>query len=349
MSESTDFQSSLAALADAARARAAESTSLKDLETVQVHFLGRKGELTTVLRGLATVAPEQRPAMGKLANDVKTEVETVFLAREASLKRAEQEHRLRTERIDVSLPGTPAETGRIHPISQVLRRLKEVFIGLGFDVVDGPEVELERYNFEGLNIPEDHPSRDMWDSFYLGESAQGNLLLRSHTSPVQVRVMEKQHPPVRVIVPGKCYRRDAVDATHCWEFHQIEGLLVDEGISFADLKGVLDTFARELFGKRRRTRFIPSYFPFTEPSAEMAIDCFACEGSGCRICKQSGWIEILGSGVVHPNVLEKVGYDAERYTGFAFGMGVERIAMLRHGIDDIRLFYENDLRFLRQF
>lgn len=348
MSETTDFQSSLAALAESARVRAAESTTLKDLEAVSIHFLGRKGELTTVLRGLASVSAEQRPAMGKLANEVKTELEVVFQAREEALKQAEQAHRLRTERIDVTLPGIAADTGRLHPITQVLRRLKEVFIGLGFDVVDGPEVELERYNFEGLNIPEDHPSRDMWDSFYLGESPLGNLLLRSHTSPVQVRVMEKQQPPVRVIVPGKCYRRDAVDATHCWEFHQIEGLLVDEGISFADLKGVLDTFARELFGKRRRTRFIPSYFPFTEPSAEMAIDCFACEGKGCRICKQSGWIEILGSGMVHPNVLEKVGYDSERYTGFAFGMGVERIAMLRHGIDDIRLFYENDLRFLRQ-
>ncbi|NDD29673.1 MAG: phenylalanine--tRNA ligase subunit alpha [Proteobacteria bacterium] len=349
MNQTTDFQSSLAALADNARARAAETTTIKDLEAVEVHFLGRKGELTAVLRGLATVPADQRPAMGKLANEIKTELEAIFRTREGALKQTALEHRLRTERIDVTLPGTPLETGRIHPITQVLRRLKEVFIGLGFDVVDGPEVELERYNFEGLNIPEDHPSRDMWDSFYLGESPLGNLLLRSHTSPVQVRVMERQQPPVRVIVPGKCYRRDAVDATHSWEFHQIEGLLVDEGISFADLKGVLDTFARELFGKRRKTRFIPSYFPFTEPSAEMAIDCFVCEGTGCRMCKQSGWIEILGSGVVHPNVLERVGYDTERYTGFAFGMGVERIAMLAHGIDDIRLLYENDLRFLRQF
>ena len=345
MIEQNEFQTRLAELSAQAIARIEQAASSKDLEAVSVHFLGRKGELTVVLRGLASVPSDQRPAMGRLANEVKSELEGRLAARENVLRVEEQERRLRTERLDVTLPPPILEPGHLHPLTQALRRLKQIFIGLGFEVVDGPEVEMDYYNFEGLNIPADHPSRDMWDSFYLG----GNMLLRSHTSPVQVRVMERQKPPVRVIVPGKCYRRDAVDATHSWQFQQIEGLLIDEGITFANLKGVLDTFAREMFGARRKTRFIPSYFPFTEPSAEMAIDCFACEGAGCRICKHSGWIEILGSGMVHPNVLEKVGYDSEKYTGFAFGMGVERIAMLAHDIDDIRLFFENDVRFLRQF
>ena len=342
----TSLQLDLRKLADEACTQIASAPDLETIEAIKVRYLGRKGgELTAVLRGLAQVSAEERPALGKLANDVREELEAALSARAVTLQESALEARLTSERLDVTLPGRPALSGRLHPITQTLRRIKEVFIGLGFEVADGPEVETERYNFEGLNIPADHPSRDMWDSFYLG----GSHLLRSHTSPVQVRVMETQEPPVRVIVPGKCYRRDAVDATHCWEFHQIEGLLVDEGISFADLKGILDEFARQLFGSRRKTRFQPSYFPFTEPSAEVCIDCFACEGSGCRICKQSGWIEILGSGIVHPNVLERVGYDTERFSGFAFGMGVERIAMLRHGIDDIRLFYENDLRFLKQF
>jgi phenylalanyl-tRNA synthetase alpha chain len=340
------IQHDLQRLATEALALIAGASDLEALEALKVRFLGRKGgELTTVLRGLAQVSAEERPAVGKLANDVRDAIEQAMSGRVTALEEQALAERLASERLDVTLPGRVVESGRLHPITQTLRLIKQVFVGLGFEVVDGPEVETEHYNFEGLNIPADHPSRDMWDSFYLG----GSHLLRSHTSPVQVRVMETQQPPVRVIVPGKCYRRDAVDATHCWEFHQIEGLVVDEGISFADLKGTLDQFARELFGSRRKTRFQPSYFPFTEPSAEVCIDCFACEGKGCRICKFSGWIEILGSGVVHPNVLEKVGYDSERYTGFAFGMGVERIAMLRHGIDDIRLFYDNDLRFLEQF
>lgn len=336
----------LARLAEEARRRIEAADDLKALEAVEHEYLGRKsGSISAMLRGLGSLPADERPAFGKVVNEVRQELEGVLETRRGSLHAAAQEERLRTERLDVTLPGLPVESGRIHPITQVTRLIKDAFMGLGFQVVEGPEVETEHYNFEGLNIPADHAARDMWDSFYLG----GNLLLRSHTSPVQVRVMEKQQPPVRIIVPGKCYRRDAVDATHCWEFQQVEGLLVDEGVSLAHLKGVLDAFARALFGQRRKTRLAPSYFPFTEPSAEMHIDCFACEGAGCRICKHSGWIEILGCGVVHPNVLEAVGYDTERYTGFAFGMGVERIAMLRHGIDDIRLFYENDLRFLRQF
>ncbi len=332
-------------LAATARAAIEAANDLKTLEALRVQYLGRQGELTSVLRGLKSLSAEEKPKMGKLSNDIKVELEGLIDTKEQQVREREQQQRLASERLDVTLPGVPAKSGRLHPLTQVLRRLKDVFVGLGFEVVEGPEVETDYYNFEALNIPADHASRDMWDSFYLG----GNLLLRSHTSPVQVRIMEKQQPPVRVIVPGKCFRRDAVDATHSWEFHQIEGLVIDENITFADLKGVLDTFAREMFGSRRKTRFSPEYFPFTEPSAGMHIDCFACHGKGCRICKQSGWIEILGCGVVHPFVLENVKYDTERYTGFAFGMGVERIAMLAHAIDDIRLFYENDVRFLNQF
>lgn len=344
--DTESIKAELERLAQEARIRVEAAPGLKELEAVKLDYLGRKeGSLTRVLRALAGLDPEGRREVGRLANVVKVELESAIEGRASRLHTHEQEERLRSERIDVTLPGRGLKTGHLHPLTQIMRRIKQVFIGLGFEVVEGPEVETDYYNFEALNMGADHPARDMWDSFFLG----GNLLLRSHTSPVQGRIMEKQQPPVRVVVPGKCYRRDAVDATHCWEFHQVEGLLVDEGVSFADLKGVLDAFAREMFGRQRRTRFAPGYFPFTEPSAEMYIDCFACEGSGCRICKHSGWIEILGSGVVHPSVLEKVGYDTERYTGFAFGMGVERIAMLRHGIDDIRLFYENDLRFLEQF
>ena len=347
MNQDTDsIKGELERLAIDGRGRVEAATGLKDLESVKLDYLGRKdGSLTRVLRGLASLSPDDRREIGRLANVVKADLEAAIEAREADVRAREQEERLQRERIDVTLPSRMTRTGHLHPITLIMRRIKQVFIGLGFEVVTGPEVETDYYNFEALNMGADHPAREMWDSFFLG----GNLLLRSHTSPVQGRIMEQQAPPVRVIVPGKCYRRDAVDATHCWQFHQVEGLLVDEGVSFADLKGVLDAFAREMFGQQRRTRFAPGYFPFTEPSAEMYIDCFACEGAGCRICKHSGWIEILGSGVVHPSVLEKVGYDPERYTGFAFGMGVERIAMLRHGIDDIRLFYENDLRFLEQF
>lgn len=318
----------------------------KALEAVKVEYLGRQGgKLNNFLKNLKDLPPAEKPVVGKLANDYRMRLEAALTERGEALRQATIARQIAQERIDVTLPGRQAELGRLHPLTQVLRRLKAVFVGMGFEVVEGPEVETEYYNFEALNIPADHPSREMWDSFYLG----GQLLLRSHTSPAQPRVMEKTKPPVKVIVPGKCYRRDAVDATHHWMFHQVEGLLVDEGVTFADLKGCLDAFARELFGSKRRTRFQPSYFPFTEPSAEMYIDCFQCEGSGCRLCKMSGWIEILGCGMVHPAVLERVGYDTSRVTGFAFGMGVERIAMLRHGIDDIRLFTENDVRFLRQF
>lgn len=328
-----------------AKGKLATASELAVLEDLKIRYLGRKGELTKLLRRIGQIPRDERPAAGKAANEAREELENLLREKLDFLKRAEREQFLKGAAIDVTMPGRRPYLGRIHPVTLTLRKIKEVFIGLGFEVVEGPEVETDYYNFEALNIPKDHPSREMWDSFYLEE----NLLLRSHTSPVQVRVMEKRLPPIRIIVPGKCYRRDAVDATHSWMFHQVEGLLVDEGVTFADLKGVLEVFAREVFGAERKTKFIPSYFPFTEPSAEMAIDCMVCNGKGCRVCKQSGWLEILGSGMVHPRVLERVSYDSEKYTGFAFGMGVERIAMLKYGIDDIRLFFENDLRFLRQF
>lgn len=323
-----------------------QAGTLDDLEGIKIRVFGRKGgALTTILRGVGALSAEERPEVGRQANEIKESLEGLLGQRQEELRGAALDQRLVQERIDVTLPGTWPSPGRIHLVNQVIRQIKDVFRGLGFGVVQGPEVETDYYNFEALNIPSDHPSREMWDSFFLREG----VLLRTHTSPMQVRVMETTQPPVRIIVPGKCYRRDAVDATHFWEFHQVEGLLVDEGVTFADLKGTLEVFARGLFGKRRRARFNPSYFPFTEPSAEVMVDCFLCEGAGCRMCKNSGWIEIMGCGMVHPRVLARVGYDTERYTGYAFGMGVERIAMLAYGIDDIRLLFEGDDRFLRQF
>ncbi len=323
-----------------------QARTLDDLEEIKIRVFGRKGgALTTILRQVGSLSAEERPEVGRQANEIRDHLEGQLGQRQEELRGAALDQRLAQERIDVTLPGSWPAPGRIHLINQVIRQIKEVFRGLGFGVVQGPEVETDYYNFEALNIPSDHPSREMWDSFFLREG----VLLRTHTSPMQVRVMETGEPPVRIIVPGKCYRRDAVDATHFWEFHQVEGLLVDEGVTFADLKGTLEVFARGLFGKRRRARFNPSYFPFTEPSAEVMVDCFLCEGAGCRMCKNSGWIEIMGCGMVHPRVLARVGYDTERYTGYAFGMGVERIAMLAYGIDDIRLLFEGDDRFLRQF
>jgi len=315
------------------------------LEELRIKFLGKKGEITRVLKGLGKLPMELRPKMGKLANRIKHQISGLLDERVTLLERKRMEEKILKESIDITLPGRKIRAGRIHPLTRILREIKEIFIGLGFGVVEGPEVETEYNNFEALNIPADHPSREMWDSFYF----RRGLLMRSHTSPVQVRVMKRQEPPVKIIVPGKCYRRDTVDATHHWMFYQVEGLLVDKRVTFADLKGVLIQFAREMFGEDRKAMFFPSYFPFTEPSADMSIDCFVCQGEGCRICKQSGWIEILGSGMVNPNVLRCIGYDPEIYNGFAFGMGPERIAMLKYGIDDIRLFYENDLRFLEQF
>jgi len=340
-----DIEGNLERIAADGRREIEAAQDLKALEECKVKYFGRKGELTAQLRNLSKLSPEEKPRVGLKTNEVKSALEQLLDERQGALKRRILEETLAAESLDVTMPGRTLTPGRLHPLTTILREIKRIFAGLGFEVVDGPEVETEYYNFEGLNIPEDHPSREMWDSFYLGD----DLLLRSHTSPVQVRVMEKRRPPFKVIVPGKCYRRDAMDATHSWQFHQVEGFMVDRDVTFADLKGILEAFAREMFGAERRAKFIPSYFPFTEPSAEMAVDCFECHGKGCRICKGSGWIEVLGAGMIHPFVLENVKYDTKQYQGFAFGMGVERFAMLKYGIDDIRLFYENDLRFLRQF
>lgn len=328
-----------------ARERISRASSASALDEVRVELLGKKGKLTALLRGMGTLSAEERPAMGRLFNSVRDEMEQLLEERGAFLRNAALEERLRAEAVDVTLPGRPIPWGSRHPLTLTLNDIKRIFIGLGFEVVEGPEVETDYYNFEALNEPKHHPARDMQDTFYITE----DLLLRTQTSPVQVRTMERQKPPVRMIAPGKVYRVDAADATHSPMFHQVEGLLVDEHVTFGDLKGVLTLVIRELFGKERGVRFRPSYFPFTEPSAEVDISCFVCAGEGCRLCKYEGWIEVLGAGMVHPSVFEAVGYDPEQVTGFAFGLGVERVAMLRYGIDDMRLLYEGDVRFLRQF
>ena len=324
------------------------------LEQWRVRILGRRGELTGILRGLAQLDLDQRRQVGALGNQAKAALEGGLEKRGREISEARLAQVADLERIDVTLPGRPVATGRLHPTTQVLREITDAFVAMGFSIVEGPEVEWDHYNFEMLNIPQGHPARDMWNTLwvdYVNEEGQRPMLLRTHTSPMQARVMESVQPPVRVIVPGKCYRYEATDATHEWHFYQVEGLAVDEGITFADLKGTLYEFARRLFGTERKVRFRCDYFPFVEPGVDMSIDCFSCEGNdnSCRICRGSGWIEIMGAGMVHPRVLAGVGYDPEKYTGFAFGLGPERIAMLKYGIDDIRHFYSNDLRFLRQF
>lgn len=320
------------------------ATTPAALEEVRVQWLGRKGKITQLLRSVGTLAPELRPAAGQQINTLREEIEAAISVRAAELRAKEQENRIREERLDLTLPGRRTPLGHLHPITLVLQDIKRFFVGLGYQVVEGPEIETDYYNFQALNVPKDHPARDMQATFYLSE----DLVLRSQTSPVQARTMERQKPPVRIIAPGKVYRVDA-DLTHSPMFHQVEGLVVDKGIRFSDLKGTLAAFARTLFGQERAVRFRPSYFPFTEPSAEMDISCMMCGGRGCRVCKGEGWIEILGAGMVHPHVLEMAGYDPEEVTGFAFGMGVERVVMLRYGLDDIRLLFENDRRFLAQF
>jgi len=334
----------LEALKERALRELEELDSLQKLKDFQVRYLGRQGELKALLRGMGKLPPEERPLMGQLANRIKDLMEKAITDREEVLRAEEERRRLESERIDVTLPGRGPEFGGVHPLTRVLREIEEVFISMGFQVAQGPEIETDYYNFEALNIPPHHPARDMQDTFYI----EGGLLLRTHTSPVQIRVMERFRPPIRIIAPGKVYRRDA-DVSHTPMFHQVEGLLVDEVTTFADLKGVLEEFALRLFGPQTKVRFRPSYFPFTEPSAEMDIGCVMCGGEGCRVCKGSGWLEILGCGMVDPAVYSFVDYDPRVYRGFAFGLGVERIAMLKYRIDDIRLFFENDLRFLRQF
>jgi phenylalanyl-tRNA synthetase alpha chain len=331
-------------IVEGARADIERAATPRDLEEVRVKYLGKRGVLTQLLRALPGLPPEERPAVGREANDAKAGIEAELASRQAVLASAERRARLAADRPDLTLPGRRVVPGGLHPLTQVHDEIVDVFTGMGFAVAEGPEVELDYYNFEALNIPKDHPARDMQDTFYVG----GEILLRTQTSPVQIRTMERRKPPVRIICPGRVYRRDA-DITHSPVFHQVEGLAVDRGISMADLKGTLDLFARELFGPDSRIRFRPSFFPFTEPSAEVDVLCVLCKGGGCRVCKGSGWLEILGSGMVHPRILRNMGYDTEEVTGWAFGMGIERVAMLRYGIDDIRLFFENDLRFLSQF
>ncbi len=335
------------AIADEARAAIARATSSAELEELRVRFLGRQGRLTTLLRSLGSLPPAERPAVGAAANAAKRELERLLEVRLSEAREVERRQERARHRLDLTLPGRRPPPGALHPLTRVQDEIVAIFVGLGFSVAEGPEVESEYYNFEALNMPRDHPARDMQDTFYLAEGG-GELLLRTHTSPVQIRVMQAQPPPVRIVCPGRVYRRDA-DLTHSPMFHQVEGLAVDRDVSMGDLKGTLELFAREMFGPRSRIRFRPSFFPFTEPSAEVDVLCFLCGGEGCRVCTQSGWLEILGSGMVHPQVLKNVGYDPEEVTGWAFGMGVERIAMLKYGIDDIRLLFENDLRFLRQF
>lgn len=321
-----------------------QTFDLKALSDSRIKILGRKGELTMVLRGLKDLPTEERSAVGQLANQIKTELEALFDAREACLRDELEHAQLALESIDITMPGRRLPLGRSHILNRVTRELVDVFSGLGFQLAEGPEVEIDYYNFEALNMPKNHPARDMQDTFYFSE----NVLLRTHTSPVQIRTMEKRKPPVKVICPGKVYRRDA-DVTHSPMFMQIEGLWVDKRVSFSDLKGVLTAFAQEYFGDKLALRFRPSFFPFTEPSAEVDIQCVICGGSGCRTCSFTGWLEILGSGMVDPTLYKFVNYDPDIYSGFAFGLGIERVAMLKYGIPDIRLFYENDVRFLSQF
>ena len=316
-----------------------------DLEQIKIKYLGKKGELTAVLRGMGALSAEERPVIGQLANEVRASIEEAIKEKLAWKQAKELEEKLKAEKLDVTMPGTPAPTGHIHPLTRVQRELEDVFIGMGFSIVEGPEVEMDYYNFQALNIPENHPARDTQDTFYITD----NILLRSQTSPVQVRTMEVQKPPIRIISPGRVYRSDALDATHSPLFHQLEGLVVDKGITMGDLKGTLEVFAKRVFGENTKIRFRPHHFPFTEPSAEVDVSCFVCGGKGCRLCKGEGWIEILGAGMVHPFVLSNCGIDPEVYSGFAFGLGIERITMTKYGIDDIRLFYENDERFLEQF
>ena len=328
-----------------AREQILGAASIQDAEALRVEYLGKKGKLTDMLKSMKDLAPEERKAFGQLANETKTQIESLISEKMAELKALAREMQLRSQTIDVTEPGKEVALGTRHLITQTIDEITRIFTSMGFSVSEGPEVETVFYNFDALNAGPNHPARDMTDTFYVTE----DVLLRTQTSPVQVRTLLAQKPPIAVIAPGRCFRCDTPDATHSPMFHQVEGLVVDEGITMADLKGVLDSFAKQMFGSSTRTNFRPHHFPFTEPSAEMDVSCFKCGGKGCRVCKGSGWIEILGCGMVHPNVLKVGGLDTEKYTGFAFGMGVERIAMLKYELDDIRLLYENDIRFIEQF
>lgn len=337
----------LQAIQSEALEKIGKADNLKELQDIKVSFLGKKGSLTSVLRGMGKVSKEERPVIGELANKVRETITEEIEKKVNVLEQTAMEEQLKEEAIDVTLPGRPVQIGGPHLLTSIIEEIEDLFIGMGFEVREGPEVETDYYNFEALNLPKGHPARDMQDTFYI----TNELLLRTHTSPVQARTMRQYdgNQSVKMICPGKVYRRDTDDATHSHQFTQVEGLYVDKNVRMSDLKGILNGFAKKMFGNDREIRLRPSFFPFTEPSVEMDISCKVCNGEGCSVCKKSGWIEILGAGMVHPNVLEMAGYDAKEYTGFAFGMGPDRIAMLKYGIDDIRQFYTNDIRFLRQY
>lgn len=319
--------------------------SLVELNDLRIKYLGKKSEFTQILRGMGALSAEERPVIGNLVNEVKNELEQSIKTKETEIKIQEMQENLKNEKIDVTMPSKKSANGTIHPITQIIDEVKDVFLGLGYKIADGPEIELAEYNFDKLNAPLLHPSRDLQDTIYVSDG----IVLRSQTSPVQARVMETEELPIKIICPGRVYRQDSVDATHSPVFHQIEGLVVDKNVTMADLKGTLEVFVKSCLGKNIELRFRPHYFPFTEPSAEADVTCFVCGGKGCRVCKNEGWIELLGCGMVHPNVLRNCGINPDEYSGFAFGFGVERIAMAKYGIDDMRLLYENDVRFLRQF
>ena len=329
----------------AAKEALASFDSAEQLEKARIQYLGKKGELTAILKQMGKLSAEERPVIGQLANEIRKDIEDTIANKSAEIKKAAQEKRLAEETLDVTMPGTLPQIGYKHPLSIVLDEIKDIFMGMGFDIAEGPEVEYDYYNFEALNIPKDHPARDTQDTFYIND----NIVLRTQTSPVQIRVMEKTQPPIRIIAPGRVFRSDAVDATHSPLFHQIEGLVVDKGITMADLKGTLETFAKRLYGENTKIRLRPHHFPFTEPSCEIDVSCFKCGGKGCSLCKGEVWIEILGCGMVHPKVLKNGGVDPDVYSGFAFGVGLERLVLFRFNIDDMRLLYENDMRFLSQF
>ncbi len=345
MPNADEFKQSLKQAQTEAGRKIEQVTGVEELEELRVRYLGRKGIITSLMKGLKDLSPSDRPTLGKLSNQIKSETEEAFL-RKAELLQGDRAGAGSAEKFfDYTLPGRKGWEGRLHPVTQVGERIIEIFYGMGFEVARGPDIETDYYNFAALNFPKDHPARDMQDTFYVGD----DLLLRTHTSPVQVRVFEEKKPPVKIIAPGRCYRNEAINARSFCTFHQVEGFYVDTDVTFADLKGVLYAFVWELFGRDVRLRFRASFFPFTEPSAEVDVSCFICGGKGCNVCKRTGWLEILGAGMIDPAVFEAVGYDPETYSGYAFGMGIERIAMLKYRIEDVRLFYENDLRFLRQF
>ncbi|KAB3535460.1 phenylalanine--tRNA ligase subunit alpha [Alkaliphilus pronyensis] len=339
------MEAKLKSLEASAKSEIDKAITSDELEKARVKYLGKKGELTEVLRGMGSLSPEERPIVGKVANEVRASIEASLQAAKENIKGKELQQKLKSETIDVTMPGKQFKIGKKHPLTQGMDELKDIFIGMGFKVVEGPEVDTVYYNFDALNSPKNHPSRDMSDTFYITE----DILLRCHTSTVQIRTMEKLKPPIRIISPGRCFRNDTPDATHSPMFYQLEGLVVDKGITLGDLKGTLEVFVKHFFGGHTKIKFRPHNFPFTEPSAEVDASCFKCSGEGCSVCKGSGWIELLGCGMVHPNVLSNCGIDPEVYSGFAFGMGIDRLIMNKYEIDDIRLLFENDIRFLNQF